>query len=30
MKPFFAKYDPEAIWYDELKPAFGEEKFFFE
>ena len=28
MKPFFAKYDPEAIWYDELRPAFGEEKFF--
>ena len=30
MKPFFAKYDPEAIWYDDLKPAFGAEKFFFD
>ncbi len=29
-KPFFAKFDPEATWFDELKPAFGEEKFFFE
>ncbi|MBW8485783.1 KamA family radical SAM protein [Actinomadura parmotrematis] len=23
-KPFFAKYDPEAIWLDELKPAFAD------
>ncbi|MBK9284534.1 MAG: lysine 2,3-aminomutase [Sphingobacteriaceae bacterium] len=29
-KPFFAKYNPDAIWLDDLKPAFGEEKFFFE
>lgn len=29
-KPFFAEYDPEAIWLDDLKPAFGEDKFFFE
>ena len=29
-RPFFAKYDPQAIWMNELKPAFGEEKFFFE
>ena len=29
-KPFFAEYDEKAIWLDELKPAFGEEKFFFE
>ena len=29
-KPFFAKYDPKAIWLDDLVPAFGEEKFFFE
>lgn len=29
-KPFFAKYDKDAIWMDELKPAFGETKFFFE
>ncbi len=29
-RPFFAKYDPQAIWFDDLVPAFGEEKFFFE
>lgn len=29
-RPFFAKYDEKAIWLDELQPAFGEEKFFFE
>lgn len=28
-RPFFAKYDEKAIWYTELQPAFGEEKFFF-
>jgi KamA family protein len=28
--PFFAKYDPRATWFDQLKPAFGEERFFFE
>ena len=27
---FFAEYDAKAIWMDELRPAFGEEKFFFE
>lgn len=29
-KPFFAQYDPEAIWIDELKPAQGDKQFFFE
>ena len=29
-KPFFAKYDENAIWYTDLVPAFGEEKFFFQ
>lgn len=29
-RPFFAKYDPKAIWFDDLKPALGEESFFFE
>lgn len=29
-RPFFAEYNPEAIWIDQLKPAFGEKKFFFE
>jgi len=28
-RPFFAKYDPEATWLDELQPAFGQERFFF-
>lgn len=28
-RPFFAKYDKDAIWLDDLKPAF-EDKFFFE
>lgn len=28
-RPFFAKYDPQAMWFDDLVPAFGEEKFFF-
>jgi len=26
-RPFFAKYDENAIWLDDLKPAF-EDKFF--
>jgi hypothetical protein len=29
-RPFFAQYDPDAVWLDDLKPAFGEERFFFE
>lgn len=29
-KPFFAAYDPEAMWLDELSPAFGESEFFYE
>ncbi len=28
--PFFAKYDASATWFDQLKPAFGDDKFFFE
>ena len=28
--PFFAKYDPEATWLDQLKPAFGQTEFFYE
>ncbi|MFQ5709117.1 MAG: KamA family radical SAM protein [bacterium] len=30
MRPFFAKYDENAYWIDDLEPAFGEEKFIFE
>ncbi|MCY4456011.1 MAG: lysine 2,3-aminomutase [Chloroflexi bacterium] len=29
-RPFFAKYSETARWLDDLEPAFGEEKFFFE
>ncbi|WP_245820225.1 KamA family radical SAM protein [Mariniphaga anaerophila] len=29
-KPFFARYNPDAIWIDDLEPAFDEPKFFFE
>lgn len=29
-RPFFARYNPDAIWLDQLKPAFGEQRFFFE
>ena len=29
-RPFFARYNPDAIWMDDLEPAFGEEQFFFE
>ena len=28
-QPFFAQYDPKATWLDQLKPAFGADKFFF-
>ncbi len=30
MRPFFAEYDDRAIWLSDLRPAFGEERFFFE
>lgn len=29
-QPFFAKFDAEATWLDQLKPAFGEDKFFYQ
>ncbi|HIJ78259.1 MAG: hypothetical protein OEY01_03000, partial [Desulfobulbaceae bacterium] len=29
-RPFFAGYDQTATWLNELKPAFGEKRFFFE
>ncbi len=29
-KPFFAEYDPQATWLDQLVPAFGDDRFFFE
>ena len=29
-RPFFAKYDPDAIWLDDLYPINGKSRFFFE
>ena len=29
-RPLFARYDPAATWFDQLRPAFGAERFFFE
>ena len=29
-KAFYAKFDPDATWPDQLKPAFGEKEFFYE
>ena len=29
-RPFFARFDPAASWFDQLRPAFGESRFFFE
>jgi len=29
-QPFFAKYNPEATWLNDLEPAFGAPRFFFE
>jgi L-lysine 2,3-aminomutase len=29
-RPFLAKYDPEAIWLNDLKPAFGKKEFFYQ
>jgi KamA family protein len=29
-RPFFAEYDETSTWLDQLEPAFGDDKFFFE
>lgn len=29
-RPFFADFDPDATWLSDLRPPFGEDKFFFE
>ena len=29
-QPFFARFDEKATWLNDLRPAFGEEQFFFE
>jgi L-lysine 2,3-aminomutase len=30
LRPFFAKRDANALWFDELVPAFGKQKYFYE
>jgi len=30
MRPFFAEYDAKATWLSDLRPAFGDKRFFFE
>ena len=27
---FFAEFDDDAVWFDDLRPAFGKERFYFE
>ena len=29
-KPFFAEFDEDASWFDELRPAFGKTRYYFE
>jgi KamA family protein len=29
-RPFFARFDPDAVWFDDLTPAPGDERFFLE
>ncbi|MEL7562199.1 lysine 2,3-aminomutase [Dehalogenimonas sp. 4OHTPN] len=29
-RPFFSEYDDSAVWYRDLKPAFGDSRFFFQ
>jgi hypothetical protein len=29
-RPFFARYDEQATWLSDLKPAFGDERFFYQ
>lgn len=29
-RPFFARFDPQATWLDDLRPALGEQEFFFQ
>ena len=29
-RTFFARFDPKASWLDDLRPAFGEDRFFYE
>ena len=29
-RPFFAEFDEDATWFDQLRPAFGKDRFYFE
>ena len=29
-RPFFAEFDEDAAWFDDLRPAFGKQRFYFE
>ena len=29
-RPFFAEFDEGAVWFDDLRPAFGKQNFYFE
>jgi hypothetical protein len=29
-RPFFARFDPDATWLTDLRPAFGDSRFFYE
>ncbi len=29
-EPFFAEFDDDAVWFDDLRPAFGKDRFYFE
>ena len=29
-RPFFAEFDEDAAWFDQLRPAFGKDRFYFE
>ena len=30
LRTFYARFDPHATWFDQLRPAFGEASFFFQ
>jgi hypothetical protein len=30
LRPFFAAFDDQAIWLDELRPAFDQSRFFYQ
>jgi hypothetical protein len=30
LQPLFVRYHPNAIWFDDPQPTFGEQRFFFE